>query len=428
MNLILAIPLGIRLLALFGLGAVVGGFINLAIYRLAWNQRSISPWSPPPAGCARRWSDRLPIFGWLAVRRESSLWGRGFWLRPWGVEIVTGLLFAGLYYWETQWAAPRPMLPFGVLPAADFLAANLPLVLHVRYASHLIVMSLMIVASLIDIDEKTIPDTITVAGTLVALALAALYPWSLLPAADWIVGGAQHVEFLTLVSPNPWPAALGGLPLWEPLAVALGCWTLWCGGLLPRRWNLRHGLTTAVRVFCHRLRVEPITYRILAMWLAGTAAIALVAWLAPAPNWAGLLTALVGMAGGGGVIWTVRIIGGATLRREAMGFGDVTLLAMIGAFVGWQAALIIFFVAPMAGLVIGLAQWIFHGEHEIPYGPFLCLAAFGVILNWTDIWDRTSDIFSLGWMLVILLAVCMVLMAAMLLGFRLVRDRAVPPR
>ena len=40
----------------------------------------------------------------------------------------------------------------------------------------------------------------------------------------------------------------------------------------------------------------------------------------------------------------VRVLGSQVLRREAMGFGDVTLMAMIGAFLGWQAAVLTFFL------------------------------------------------------------------------------------
>ena len=61
-------------------------------------------------------------------------------------------------------------------------------------------------------------------------------------------------------------------------------------------------------------------------------------------SWAALLTALVGLVAGGGIVWVVRLIGAVALRREAMGFGDVTLMAMVGAFVGWQASLIVFFM------------------------------------------------------------------------------------
>ena len=97
---------------------------------------------------------------------------------------------------------------------------------------------------------------------------------------------------------------------------------------------------------------------------------------APACHWAGLLTALVGMAASGGLVWMVRIIGPASLGREAMGFGDVTLMAMIGAFLGWQPCLIVFFLAPCrAGGRAGRPDP--PPGREIPYGPFLCLAARG---------------------------------------------------
>ena len=420
MDAILAIPLPIRLVALAVVGAVVGGFINLGVYRLAWRQRSISPWSVPLAGApSRGLRDRIPIFGWPGLRRESGLHGRGFWIRPLAVELLSAAVFAGLYLWELD-APPLWQMANGLQPPIKMLSSNLPLIVHARYLSHIVVFSLMLVATLIDIDEKTIPDEITVPGTWIGLLFATVYPWSLLPAGDWIIGPLRHVEFLTLLSPDTEAAALGGLPLIQPLAIGLGCWTLWCGGLLPRRWNVRHGLKTAVRVFFHRLRKDLLTYQIASMWIIGAIAIAAVAWKAPLANWVGLLTALVGMAAGGGIIWVVRIVGTAALRREAMGFGDVTLLAMIGSFVGWQTALLVFFLAPFMGIVVGVLQWIAHGEHEIPYGPFLCLATCGAIVEWRPLWDWARPIFAMGWLLPALLACCMGLMAGMLLGYRLI--------
>ena len=76
------------------------------------------------------------------------------------------------------------------------------------------------------------------------------------------------------------------------------------------------------------------------------------------------MTALVGLAVGGGVIWVVRMIGTAVLRREAMGFGDVTLMSMIGTFVGWQASLIVFFSRRFSRLVIAVVQWVLHRERR----------------------------------------------------------------
>ncbi len=423
MNIVLAIPLSVRLCCLFVLGAAAGGWINLAAYRLAWNRRSISPWSPSPPGAApRRWKDRLPIAGWWSLARESEQHGRGFWIRPMLVEAATGALFAALYWWTITQSAPW-LIPNGAAPAPAFLAADMELVRHARLAAQLLLVSLMLAASLIDIDEKTIPDAITVTGTILGLTIAASYPWTLLPAGEWLIAGQPQVEFLTLASPNPWPPGLNGLPRWSGAALAWGCWTLWCGGLLPRRWNTRRGWGVACRVFLHRLRTDRITYQVLPMWAAGAVAIGLAAWGLGEARWAALVTALVGMIAAGGIIWAVRVVGSQALSREAMGFGDVTLMSMIGAFLGWQPAMVIFFVAPFLGLLVGLAQWMFHGEHEVPYGPFLCLATLIVMVDWNSIWHETGGIFLLGWLMPAVLGACVILMGLMLSVWRLILGR-----
>lgn len=423
MNLILAIPLPVRLVVLFVFGTLAGALVNWAVYRLAWNRRSISPWSAPATNAPKRRAiDRVPLVGWLSLRRESALQGRGFWVRPMVVELVAGLILAALYVWEVENAARLWAFVGAAPPPPEFLTANLALADHLRYLGHVVLVSLMLAASLIDLDEKTIPDSITVPGTLVALALAALYPWSLPAAAHFVIAAQPQVEFLTLASPNVWPPGLDALPMLTGLTVALACWTLWCGGLLPRHWNTGRGWALAARVFFHRLRVERLTYAIVVMWFIGAAAIALVAWQAGIARWAALVTALVGIAAGGGIVWAVRVIGGSVLGREAMGFGDVTLLSLIGAFLGWQACLMIFFVAPFFGLAFAIVNWVLHREREVPYGPFLCLGAVAVMLKWPAFWAQTADLFGLPWLVPAVIACGLVLLGVLLWIYRIIEQ------
>jgi leader peptidase (prepilin peptidase)/N-methyltransferase len=96
---------------------------------------------------------------------------------------------------------------------------------------------------------------------------------------------------------------------------------------------------------------------------------------------------------GAGLIWSVRVIFSAILGKEAMGFGDVTLLAMIGTYLGWQAPIYIFFVAPCIGLVFGLVQLALGFGREIPYGPFLCLATAIVMVAWRWFWSTFIEYF-----------------------------------
>ena len=103
------------------------------------------------------------------------------------------------------------------------------------------------------------------------------------------------------------------------------------------------------------------------------------------------------------------------MKKEAMGFGDVTLMAMIGAFIGWQATLIVFFIAPVAGLIVGLLQWISKKDNEIPYGPFLCLATVALIIFWPQFWGYLGPIFAtLGAIIPIILLASLALMAVLL--------------
>lgn len=427
MNLILGLPLEVRLAALFLLGVCIGSLANLGVYRLAWHPRSISPWWPPDEKAPpRRWYDRLPIVGWLGLRREAGLHGAGFWIRPLLLELSLGIGFAVLYWWEIE--------RLGLLPA-DALRPGAPgllAVLHTQYAAHLVLISLMLVASVIDIDEKTIPDGITVPGTLLGLVLAAACPWSVLHGQAPPANGPIPPGFWNPLSPGAWPflqltspRQIGFWPVWLSglwgLAIGLGCWWLWCVALMPRSWYPRHGYWRALQLSFARLVRESATYRSLVIGLIGSAGIAAV-WLVGGRSWMGLLSALVGMAAGGGLVWMIRIIGAATLRKEAMGFGDVTLMAMIGAFLGWQSCLIIFFVAPFAALVVGVLQVIILRDARIPYGPFLCLATVATVVYWATIWDRTWDVFGLGWLLPLMILVCLALMALMLGTWRSIRD------
>ena len=121
----------------------------------------------------------------------------------------------------------------------------------------------------------------------------------------------------------------------------------------------------------------------------------------------------------------MRIIGAVALRREAMGFGDVTLMTMLGAFLGWQPCLVIFFLAPVAGLVIAVLRLILVRDREIPYGPFLCLAAFFVVVCWNAVWGCVEGVFSLGWLVPLAVLGCLALMALMLTTWRLILNAIV---
>ncbi len=146
------------------------------------------------------------------------------------------------------------------------------------------------------------------------------------------------------------------------------------------------------------------------------------AWFSEHPHLHGLLLAVAGFIVGGGIVWIVRILGQWALRQEAMGFGDVVLMAMIGSFVGWQASVIIFFLAPVMAILVVLARLLVRRERAIPYGPYLSLATVVTLLFWAPIWEVTERVLSLGALLLPLSLVSVALLAVMLLGMRLLRQ------
>ena len=109
-------------------------------------------------------------------------------------------------------------------------------------------------------------------------------------------------------------------------------------------------------------------------------------WLGSYPHWHGLAWSLCGLLAGAGITWAARWMSSLVLGQQALGFGDVTLMGMIGAFVGWQSVLIVFLLAPLCAVLVGLLVKLVSAKTYIPYGPYLALAALLVLFNWRTIW------------------------------------------
>lgn len=97
------------------------------------------------------------------------------------------------------------------------------------------------------------------------------------------------------------------------------------------------------------------------------------------PALASLVVGLVGVAMGGGIIAAIRWVGTLIVRREAMGLGDVKLMATCGLLLGpWESVLAIM-VAMVGGSILGVIIWIVRKNREIPFGPFLAMGVLAVL-------------------------------------------------
>lgn len=110
----------------------------------------------------------------------------------------------------------------------------------------------------------------------------------------------------------------------------------------------------------------------------------------------GLIVGVIGLAVGAGVIYAVRALGYLIFRKEGMGLGDVTLVGMIGAFLGWQAVPLTLFLGAMLGLFHAAGRMVLilgdrlagrtARDTAIPFGPYLSMAAFLLMVSWRWLW------------------------------------------
>lgn len=411
---------------LFVLGAFVGADVNWAIYRLAIiHPRNTSPWSRIGSPEVR-WYDYVPIAGWYFQRRDAAQRGRGFWIRPMIIELACAVALPLLFR-----SIQSGMLTSG---ASFELPPSSPQD-GVWTAFYFALIALLVAATFIDFDEKTIPDEITLPGTIVALACAYLFPITRLPD----INDQPTLQFGSLQFASP-----AELPQWHNgpwgLIAVLGLCVIWMFALLPKtitwRYGWRRGLRYLTASMIRKPRVDRATDKrlhplnIVTPTTVGLLAIALMVASAAAWSWGGsrwdhFMGAWLGLGFGGGLVWAVRVIAGNALGKEAMGFGDVTLMAMIGAWMGWQPALLVFAIAPFAALAIAAFQLIVIRHTEIAFGPYLSLGAVVVLVYWGTLWHDWAKhgVFALGPILLAVIFVCLILMAGMLSGWRAIQTR-----
>tara|TARA_R110002049_G_scaffold27321_2_gene94232 strand:- start:435423 stop:436664 length:1242 start_codon:yes stop_codon:yes gene_type:complete len=408
--------MAVRVILLGVLGLIGGAVANHVIYRWCYFPRPISPWATPDGKAPpRRASDRIPVVGWFGLARESSIHGRGFWLRPILIEIGLAVALPALYWFETQTGGLMPLAFRGAfIPTFEPWGTRI-------FFGHAILLLLMTAATFIDFDEQTIPDAITIPGTILALALASVSTMGFMPADIVMPNGAAGLTPTTF--DLPWLKPIAQWTTSKGLVAGGLIWTAWCFALADRRLILRKGLAKAVEFFLAGLFRYPTWKLLVAIWCTGLGLISVVWWWG-GTHWQGLFSGLVGLAVGGGIVWAIRIVASGAMRVEAMGFGDVTLMAMIGAFIGWQGAVAAFFLSPFAAIAIIVVQYIVTRNPRVPFGPYLCAGTVLTILYWDRVYNEAiaPNFAVLGnfvlWMCLALLG----LMGGLLFVWRLIKE------
>ncbi|MCC6909125.1 MAG: prepilin peptidase [Phycisphaerales bacterium] len=384
----------------FALGAIVGSFLNVVIFRLPARQNIISPPSHCPVCNERlRWYENLPVVGWIRLRGRCGHCGAPISIQYPLIEALCGTVFTLIF-----------VLGYMVLPTAPFIGELLPAYLG-RFPGlsatwpipllYCILFSALLAMTMIDLRTYTIPIELTWAVTLPALLVHAIMPiWpggSLRLPLSQMPAGADGFDLgawtIPLVGPAGLAAALGG---------ALG---IVISTALIRLNQLRYSFldfdlyvkeNDEIIDYPHPRReleweldfLGPIVLGVLLGLKIGShwAGVSL-------PLWAGSLGgSLMGYLVGAGLIWLFRLAGTVAFGKEAMGLGDAHMLACVGAVLGWVDPILVFFLAPflaILGMLIGtaLSRWLKGFARYIPYGPWIALAAVVVIIGdrWIEI-------------------------------------------
>lgn len=392
-------------------GACVGSFLNVVIYR---TPRGISLVWPPShcPNCHRRirWYDNIPIISYILLRGRCRDCGAAYSVRYPIVEAL-GAVAWGMAWWRDV------VTPLG--PEPDY----------VRFFLHAWLFSGLIAASMIDLEHMIIPDAVTVPLMLAGLVVGTFYPQLFLSPLDGMP--ASLVDWS--VAARAWYAVLSFTVLAATLSWTLHLRRLWrVPGLTgPADWVLLGAGLLLSAQMCGTVLLHVAGRRAPALWETFS-------------EQSGFWSAIVGLLGGAAPVWAFRVAGNSFLRakrkliawraaqwhrtrksaagarrlkispdgyppassyvwrvivrgipreapwvplapwlaREALGFGDVTLMAAVGAILGWLPAVLAFFFSPFLAIGFSISFLLLLGQREIPLGPFLAIATVIVVMAW----------------------------------------------
>ncbi len=314
---------------IFALGAAVGSFLNVCIYRLPLEKSILWP-SSRCSSCLQpiRLRDNIPLLSYWLLRGRCRECGARFSVQYFLVELLTGLAFVVIFYLEVIANIHR----FRLLDwhAWEIREGAIPWQAWIIFGHHAILISLLIAAAFCDLMHREIPLSITVPGTLIGLVGAVLWPW---PWPLTAVEAQQAVYRFPARFGQPWWQLMPGR-----IPEGLYPWPVW--GPLPDL-------------------------------------------LAPGGNWqTGLATGLAGAVAGTLLLRSVRGLFSTGLGKEALGMGDADLMMMAGAFLGWQPVVVALFVSAFPGLLFALGRWVAFRDNSVAFGPSLAIALAVTWLGW----------------------------------------------
>jgi leader peptidase (prepilin peptidase)/N-methyltransferase len=400
------LPHAVYIVFIFALGACVGSFLNVVVWRLPRDESLISP----PSHCPRcntplAWYDNLPVIGWIKLAGKCRYCREPISIRYPIVEAVTGLLFVFYYvmFFVLQHGPVAELPQLNVdLASGTFVPRPLDITLDwPMFGLYLFLIAALLAASLIDAELFIIPVGIPWLTAVLGLVVHTLIDSPRVPGA------------LTLSAGTAALAAGGSVGL----AISMGLWRV---GVLPQSFPDGEPLLeidreaiaeenkqaaaegraqeplptvmTRTQIFAE-IRKEMLFLMppmlLAALWCLVTLRVPAIkaAWgnFSTQPYISGFLGAAFGAMIGALVVWLTRILGTLGFGRVAMGLGDVHLMFGVGAVIGAGAATVAFFLAPFFGILVAVYFLLTRTRRELPYGPYLSMATGLVMIFYAPI-------------------------------------------
>lgn len=312
----------------FFLGAIIGSFLNVCIVRLPREQSIVFP-SSHCVFCKKNivWYDNIPLLSYLLLLGKCRNCKTLIAFRYFFVELTTALCFLLFYQY------------FG---------------LNIILLPYLVMLCGFIVATFVDFEHRIIPDQVSIGGTVAGFLFSLFIP-------------QMHEQDVF------WK---GGL--WSLVGLLAGGGSIYLMGMLgnviiPR--SKRH-LDEILKEEFFQVMSPISKEQFNALWKE----LERCGYLADKGETGNVLASF----------WEVKRAEDLkfgpdfadlkkkvykVLRMDTMGGGDVKLMAMVGAFMGWKLALLSFFLAPFFGAIYGMIEKLRTKESTIAYGPFLVLGA-----------------------------------------------------
>lgn len=347
----------------FMLGAGIGSFLNVVIYRVPLGISVNNPSRSFCPSCKQQipWYLNIPLLSWLMLRGRCAKCGAAIPPRYFFVELLTAIIFYGIYRvhggpWE-----------------------QMSSVWGLRVLAYWIFAALLIAGTFIDIDYYILPRFVTIGGLVVGLIASTVRPGLMGETLVW------RGFVMSLVS-----AALGAGVLWT--IVELG--KLAFGRIkktfaTPEHWSITQSSEEEppiLKVADLEVTWDDIFVRASDKLLVNCSALQINDSQYAASRLEVRSNRLMLRKEDGALetieLETVKKLEGqcteVVIPREAMGYGDVLLLAMIGSFLGWKAVLFTIVASSFLGSVVGgvprllgRVQW----TTKLPFGPYLAAGA-----------------------------------------------------